>query len=140
MRNWRASKEKCLRGGDIVKLFTTSHFLNVDNPDPKELHRIEILTKGDRFKDMGGLFAVLPPGREVPYHFHQNRESVIIALAGEAVEIIEGKEMIFRQGDVICIPPGEKHGLANRSDKEFCYIEFFTYPPALADFVEVKPS
>ena len=123
-----------------MKHFAGSHFLNVDNPNPKELHRVEFLNQSDRFKDLGGLFAVLPPGREVPYHFHKRRESVLIALAGEAVEIIEGKEMIFRQGDVICIPPGEKHGLVNRSDKEFRYIEFFTYPPALADFVEVKPS
>jgi quercetin dioxygenase-like cupin family protein len=123
-----------------MKHFPASYFLNMKNPDPKELHRVEILKQSDRFKDLGGLFAVLPPGREVPYHFHRDRESVIIALAGEAVEIIEAKEMIFRQGDVICIPPGEKHGLANRSDKEFRYIEFFTYPPALADFVEVKPS
>jgi quercetin dioxygenase-like cupin family protein len=140
MKNWRGLNERFFRRQVIVKHFPASHFLNVENPDPKGFHRVEILNQSDRFKDLGGIFAVLPPGREVPYHFHQNRESVIIALAGEAVEIIEGKEVIFGQGDDICIPPGEKHGLANRSDKEFRYIEFFTYPPALADFVEVKPS
>lgn len=111
-----------------MKYFTTSHFITVENPHPRELHRVEFLTSEEKFKNLGGLFAVLPPGCEVPYHFHKDRESVIVALSGEAIEIIDGKEMIFKQGDVICIPAGEKHGTANRSEKEFRYMEFFTCP------------
>jgi quercetin dioxygenase-like cupin family protein len=122
-----------------MKHFRISRFLSVQNPKPQDPHREEILTGQDLFKDLGGLFAVLPPGREIPYHFHRNRESVLMALSGEATEIVEGKETAFRQGEVICIPAGEKHGLRNTSNKEFRYIEFYTCPPASADFVEVKP-
>jgi len=123
-----------------MKHFKTSHFLSMQNPNPGETHRVEILTSEDLFKNLGGLFGVLPPGREIAYHFHKNRESVLIALSGEATEIVEGKEIAFREGEVICISAGEKHGLRNPSDKDFCYVEFFTCPPVSADFIEVKTS
>jgi len=123
-----------------MKHFKTSHFLSMQNPNPREPHRVEILTSEDLFKDLGGLFGVLPPGCEIPYHFHKNRESVLIALSGEATEIVEGKEIAFREGEVICVSAGEKHGLRNPSNRDFRYVEFFTCPPVSADFIEVKTS
>lgn len=74
----------------------------------------------------------------MPYHYHNNRESILIAISGEAIEVIEGKEIPIKAGDVLYIPSGEKHTTINRSDKDFRYLEFFTYPPLGADFVEVK--
>jgi len=123
-----------------MKHFKTSPFLSMQNPNPREPHRVEILTGEDFFKDLGGLFGVLPPGCEIPYHFHKNRESVLIALSGEATEIVEGKEIAFREGEVICVSAGEKHGLRNPSNRDFRYVEFFTCPPVSADFIEVKTS
>ena len=38
------------------------------------------------------------------------------------------------------IPSGEKHGLVNKSNTPFRYLEFWTHPPALADFVETSLS
>ena len=73
-----------------------------------------------------------------PGEFHTNRESIIIALSGEAVEIIDDKEITLKPGDVICISPGERHGTENRSDKDFRYLEFFTCPPLKSDFIEIK--
>ncbi|MBW1667440.1 MAG: cupin domain-containing protein [Deltaproteobacteria bacterium] len=121
-----------------MKLLKTEEFLSFENPNPQEFYRVEVLKKEDGFKDLGGLFAVLVPGKEVPYHYHQDRESVIIPISGEAIETVEGKEITLRPGDVICIQPGEKHGTINRSNEEFRYIEFFTCPPVGADFIEVK--
>ncbi len=123
-----------------MKHFKTSSFLSIPNPSSAEPYRVEILTSDDSFKELGGLFGVLTPGCEVPYHFHKNRESVLVALSGEAVETVEGTELPFRQGEVICISAGEKHGLKNTSNKEFRYIEFFTCPPLSADFIHVKTS
>lgn len=125
--------------GAAMKHFTISRFLSLQNPNPQAPHREELLNSRDPFKDLGGIFVVLPAGREVPYHFHRNRESVLIAVSGEATEVVEGKETAFREGEVMCIPAGEKHGLKNTSAREFRYLEFFTCPPASADFVEVKP-
>lgn len=123
-----------------MKHFKTSPFLSMQNPNPREPHRVEILTGEDLFKDLGGLFGVLPPGCEIPYHFHKKRESVLIALSGEATEIVEGKEIAFREGEVICVSAGERHGLRNPSNRDFRYVEFFTCPPVSADFIEVKTS
>ena len=48
----------------------------------------------------------------------------------------EGSDV--KAGDVLYIPPGEKHQTINRSAKDFRYLEFYTCPPIGADFVEVK--
>ena len=84
------------------------------------------------------MFGLLVPGSQVPYHYHQNRESIVIPVSGEAVEIIEGKETVIRPGDVLLIPAGEKHTTANRSENDFRYVEFFTCPPLAADFIKVE--
>ena len=121
-----------------MRLFDVDEYIHFKNPKPESIYRIEILNGEDRAKDLGGLFGVLPPGGQVPYHYHKNRDSVLIAVSGEAVETVEGKETPFKAGQVIYIPPGEKHKMVNKSNREFRYLEFFTCPPALADFVEVK--
>ena len=72
------------------------------------------------------------------YHFHEKRDSVIIAISGEASETVEGKEFPVKANDVLFIPAGEKHGMINRTDKDFRFLEFFTCPPVEADFIEVE--
>lgn len=121
-----------------MKIFRTKEYSQLQNPTPGEKYRGEILTEENDAKDLGGIFVVLVPGSGPPYHYHQNRESIIVAISGEATEILEGKEIPIKAGDVIYIPPGEKHTTANRSDREFRYLEFFTCPPVGSDFVEVK--
>ncbi len=121
-----------------VKLFKLEDFVDMENPTPGKSYRPEILTNEHRAKDLGGMFGLLPPGNQVPYHYHRKRESVIIAISGEAIEIVEGEEFPFKAGWVIHIPAGEKHMTVNRSKKDFRYLEFFTCPPVAADFVEVK--
>ncbi len=121
-----------------MKIFKTDEYCRMKNPDPKERYREEILAQENQAQDLGGIFVVLVPGSGPPYHYHEKRESVIIAISGEATEILEGKEIPIKAGDVIFIPPGEKHTTVNRSQQEFRYLEFFTYPPAGKDFLEVK--
>ena len=121
-----------------MKLFKSADYIEQKNPNGNESYRPEILTAQMGAKSLGGMFGLLPPGTQVPYHFHHARESVIIAIAGEATEVIEGKEMPIKAGDVLFIPAGEKHQTINRSGKEFRYLEFFTCPPLGADFAEVK--
>lgn len=121
-----------------MKLFKTEDYVKMQNPEPGKPYRPEILTSEHQVKNLGGMFGLLVPGSQVPYHYHNNRESIIIVISGEATEIIEGKEIPIKAGDVLYIPPGEKHTTVNRSAKEFRYLEFFTCPPVTADFVEVK--
>ena len=121
-----------------MEIFKIEEFIKAENPDPSKRFSIEYLRGGRNVKDLGGLFGLLPPGVGAPYHFHNKRESVIIPISGEAIEIVEGKEFPIKVNDVLYIPPGEKHTTVNRSDKDFLYLEFHTNPPVEADFVEVK--
>ena len=121
-----------------MKLFKAEDYLGQKNPHPEKPYRPEILTFEDNAKNLGGILGILVPGSQVPYHYHRNRESVIMVTRGKAIEVIEGDEIPIQAGDVLFIPAGEKHTTINRSEEEFRYLEFFTCPPVAADFVEVK--
>jgi quercetin dioxygenase-like cupin family protein len=121
-----------------MKIFRTEEYNKKKNPIPGEKFRSEILAGEDQAKDLGGIFVILVPGSGPPYHYHEKRESVIVAISGEATEILEGKEIPIKGGDVIYIPAGEKHTTVNKSSQEFRYLEFFTCPPVGKDFLEVK--
>ena len=121
-----------------MKLFKSGEYVEMKNPNGDQPYRPEILTSEHGAKSLGGMFGLLTPGSQVPYHSHRQRESVIICISGEAIETIEGKEIPIKAGDVLFIPAGEKHNTINRSSKDFRYLEFFTSPPPTADFVEVK--
>ena len=121
-----------------MKLFRIEEYIRMENPHPGQSFRPEILTSTHKAKELGGMFGLLPPGSQVPYHYHQNRESLILVIFGEAVEMIEGEEIPIKEGDMLYIPAGEKHMTMNRSEEDFRYLEFFTRPPVTADFVEVK--
>ena len=58
-------------------------------------------------------------------------------LAGDVTEMIEGKPVHLKPGDVIYIAPGTKHSMINNSPTdEAKYMEF--YSPIAADNVPVK--
>ena len=121
-----------------MKIFKSDEYIHMQNPTPEKPYRPEVLTAEHGAKNIGGMFGLLVPGSQVPYHYHKNRESIIIVLSGEATEVIDGKETPIKAGDILFIPAGEKHTTINRSNKDFRYIEYFTYPPVGADFIEVK--
>ena len=122
-----------------MKIFKQEKYKEMENPTPGSPYRPEILTQEEhQAKSLGGMFGLLVPGSQVPYHFHHHRESIIVVISGEAIEIVEGKEIPIKVGDILFIPAGEKHTTVNRSTKEFRFLEFFTSPPLSADFVEVK--
>jgi quercetin dioxygenase-like cupin family protein len=59
-------------------------------------------------------------------------------LSGEAMDLIEGNAIPVKAGDVVFILPNVKHTIVNNSDQDLKYIEFFTNPPLMSDFHEVK--
>lgn len=121
-----------------MKKFRIDDYIELENPTPGESYRPEILFPEHKAKNLGGIMVILVPGSQVPYHYHKNRESVIIFISGEGIEVIEGEEFEIKAGDVLFIPAGEKHTTINRSDADLRYLEFFTCPPVTADFFEVK--
>ena len=121
-----------------MEIFRSAEFAEMENPAPGTNLKREILTTEHKAESLGGLVAIILAGSQIPYHFHARRESIIIAISGEATEIVEGREFPVKTGDVLFIPPMEKHMLVNRTDRDFRYLEFFTCPPVAADFIEVK--
>jgi quercetin dioxygenase-like cupin family protein len=123
-----------------MKPMRGSDFKSVENLNPGTLFRQVILANSDMAYDLGGIVGILPSGMEGQLHYHAKRESVLIIISGEAVEYVDGKEVSLSSGDMVCILPGEKHAMINRSNKDVYYVEFFTYPPVEADFVAATRS
>ena len=121
-----------------MEIFRIEEFIKTENPNPGTRFRIEFLAGEQKAENLGAIFGLLPAGSQAPYHFHNKRESIIIPISGEATEIVEGKEIPIKANDILYIPAREKHTTVNRTDKDFLYLEFHTYPPVEADFIEVK--
>jgi quercetin dioxygenase-like cupin family protein len=123
------------------KVISTTDFIKAKNPKPGERVRVDILTQASEgAKHLSGQMSAIAPGKpgEKPqYHYHANRESIIQILAGDATEMIEGKPVHLKPGDVIYIAPGTKHSMVNNSTtEEVKYMEF--YSPIAPDNVPVK--
>ncbi len=120
-----------------MKRFKTEDYVRMENPTQGKSFRPEILTAEHGAKDLGGMFGLLPPGTQVPYHYHNKRESVITIISGNGIEVMDGEEIPISAGDVFFIPAGVKHTTINNSEKDLRYLEFYTQPPVGSDFVEV---
>ena len=118
-----------------MEILRTEEFIEATNPTPGENHRLDLVTPEQKAKELGGFLSIIPAGGEVPYHFHEKRESLLFIIKGEGVEIVEGKEYPVKAGDVLYIPTGEKHKIVNRTNKDLRYLEFFA--PMKPDFIEV---
>ena len=128
------------KGPIQYKLMKTADFNKMVNPKPSERFRLEIInTKNENAKQIAAVMIILPsspPGGKVAYHYHKNRESVILMIEGEATEYVEGKAMPLKAGDLIYLAPMAKHSIVNTSGKDCRYMEF--YSPIVADVVQVK--
>lgn len=127
-----------LAQGKEYKIFTVDEYVKMSNPDPGQRYRLEILTDKDNATKMGGIVILLPAkAPKAAYHYHKNRESLLMVISGQATEVVEGKEFPLKAGQLIYIPPMVKHVIYNSSDKEdLRYMEFFT--PTVRDVIEVK--
>jgi quercetin dioxygenase-like cupin family protein len=122
-----------------MKIFKTADYVNMKVEKPDELYRAPILTEEDGAESLNGIVVVIPPGFEGGAgHYHKQRNSLFIVISGEAFEVIEGEYVPIKVGDVFFVPPGKVHTIANRSDKDFRVLEFFTHPPVAADFHPVE--
>ena len=119
-----------------MELIRTEEMVQVVNPTPGERYRKDLVTPEQGAKHLGGFLCVIPVGGEMPYHYHEKRESLLYIIKGEGVEIVEGEEHPIKAGDVLYIPTTEKHKIVNRSDGDLRYVEFFT--PTDEDFIVVK--
>lgn len=119
-----------------MEIFKIADYIKKANPEPTKRFTGQLLEK--KAENLTGLFGVLPPGGETPYHFHNKRESILIIISGEAKELVEGKKIAIKSDDILFIPAKQKHGIMNDSSREFRYIEFQTGDPGVPDRVDVE--
>jgi quercetin dioxygenase-like cupin family protein len=62
-------------------------------------------------------------GKGVRNKFHaHDSEQILIVTAGEGIVATEKEEKVVTKGDIILIPPGEKHWHGATPDSEFSHI------------------
>jgi quercetin dioxygenase-like cupin family protein len=118
-----------------MEIYKMEEYASMDIPNGEAYYNQKILTDANNAKHLGGIFCQLLPGGKQAYHYHKNRESIIIVISGEATVTVEDKEINIRKGDVLYIPAGEKHKMTNDGKEAIRYIEFFT--PSATDRVVV---
>ncbi|WP_340608375.1 cupin domain-containing protein [Xenorhabdus bharatensis] len=87
------------------------------------------LTEGTQASKLGASVDCVPPGkRAVPYHFHYSQEEMFIVIKGSGTLRIAGDMIPIKEGDVICIPPGDKypHQIINTSNEMLRYVSIST--------------
>lgn len=72
-------------------------------------------------KDNAPTFAMrvfeIAPGGHTPFHTHPFEHEAVV-LDGDIAAVTENGEKSLDKGDVLLIPPDEKHQFKNRSDKK----------------------
>ena len=76
-----------------------------------------------------------PGGRAGKLHHHNSADNVYIVKRGEGTLTVEGKTYLIRENDVVYIPAGMKHSLANLSDGPFEIFEIYAPSGKHFDFV-----
>ncbi|MGW4523063.1 cupin domain-containing protein [Amycolatopsis sp. NPDC004378] len=67
-----------------------------------------------------GAWCVLRPGTTSTPHAHHEYE-IFIAVSGSATLVVDDEPHPFTAGDVVRLPPGSKHCVANEGDADFEY-------------------
>src|SRR5947209_10151811 len=76
-----------------------------------------------------------PSGPRGKIHHHTQADNVYIVKRGEGTLTVEDKTYVIRENDVVYIPAGMKHSLANLSDGPFEIFEIYAPSGKHFDFV-----
>ena len=66
---------------------------------------------------------VMSPGQRLSYQRHQRREEHWMVTQGEALVVLDGKDVPLKAGQAIDIPKGAAHRVGNPGDKQMVFIE-----------------
>ena len=78
---------------------------------------------------------LVPGGPRGKLHHHTNADNVYIVKRGEGALTADGKTHVIRENDVVYIPAGMTHSLANLSDQPFEIFEIYAPSGQHFDFV-----
>jgi len=110
-----------------MKIF---HYQDVEAKEAEEnaskLRVRWLITKETGAENFAMRLFEMETGGYSPFHSHPWEHEVFI-LEGEGLVVGEGKEREFRAGDVIFIPPNEKHQLKNNGKKTVKFLCLIPY-------------
>jgi len=110
-----------------MKIF---HYQDVEAKDAEEgaskLRVRWLITKEMGAENFAMRLFEMEPGGYSPFHSHPWEHEVFI-LESEGLVVGEGEERKFRAGDVIFIPPNEKHQLKNTGQKTVKFLCLIPY-------------
>jgi len=113
----------------MMKIF---QYQNVEAKDADEgtskLRVRWLITKEIGAKNFAMRLFEMEPGGYSPLHSHPWEHEVFI-LEGEGFVFGEGEEKRFRAGDVIFVPPNEKHQFKNSDEKTVKFLCLIPYVP-----------
>jgi mannose-6-phosphate isomerase-like protein (cupin superfamily) len=83
---------------------------------------------------------LVPGGPRRKLHHHTKADNVYIVKRGEGTLTADGKTYVIRENDVVYIPAGMTHSLANLSDQPFEIFEIYAPSGEHMDFVLDEPK
>lgn len=69
---------------------------------------------------------IVNPGGKLSYQFHHHRQEFWTIVEGNALVVLDDKEIQRSYGESIFIPKGAKHRIMNLTDKPLIFIEVQT--------------
>ena len=76
------------------------------------------------------------PAQRNPVHYHPNCEEVLYLLAGTGDHSFDGQIISLAPGNVVRIPAGVRHNLANTGDETIVCLICFSSPDRQTVFLE----
>jgi mannose-6-phosphate isomerase-like protein (cupin superfamily) len=77
-------------------------------------------------------YIVIPPGKSSSAHYHRISEESYVILEGNAILVIDGREIPINQGHSMLIEKGEIHQISNLGDQDLEFLAICV-PPWVPD-------
>ena len=94
-----------------------------------------------------GKYLILFDGQQCPFHSHKQKHETFHIVKGKVRMIVDGKEHIMNEGDLLVMPPGEVHsftGMGNALILEIstpCLVEDNEFQePSIAEWLTISIS
>ena len=84
-----------------------------------------LATKGEDDFNVTCMLVLIPPGKEIPEHVHDEQADILYPLRGEAEMVVEGAgRFALKPGVVVRIPKGTKHAIPKVTEELLVYDVF----------------
>ena len=92
--------------------------------DP-EIRKKVFIAKGRIPKLTNFTQSIIRPGQSCPAHVHPDMWEVYLVEAGEGRMVLNGEEIMLREGDCLIVDPGEEHSMQNSSPSSDLLLTYF---------------